>query len=588
MNTIAAKFWSVLSPAWWAGPIFGKELRVSSRRRRNYVLRFAYVALLAAFLMLFWAEAVPSTSSGLYRASQMAEVGRAVVVFLVWFQFIALQVVAGVMLSTSISDEIYHGTLGLLMTTPITSLQIVTGKLLSKLLQLVLLLGISLPLLAIVRVFGGVPWMFIVVSLCITLTTLVFIGSLSLFFSIFSKRAYVVIIWNLLTLVTLFALLPIFVGLAFHGPFTVSQFFQVLSYLNPYVRLFYETDAVTSARTFLGSWSWAVHCGLMLGVSALLLLLSVSTVRKVALRQATGQLGTSRSKHRPGPALPAESQPPSFAAPRRVSGSPVAWKELRTPLVGRRKVAFAVCLTVGLALLLLSYGLFARENALDEDFCHMGYGELFLATGILFSTILPATCISSEKEARTWPLLLTTTLRDRQILFGKFAGAARRCAPAWCLLLGHVLVFTLAGIIHPVAVVQLAILATGVHVFLSGTGLYFSSRFKKTTTAVIVNFFLAGAVWALVPILLQFASLAYYDFDGLVAVYACTNPFVQVATVLDATTGWSALDSYWWPGMRSLNAIQSTTWMLYCMIGYIALGAFACWRAKRRLRRNVF
>jgi ABC-2 type transport system permease protein len=97
------------------------------------------------------------------------------------FQFLATQFLAVILMSTAISDEIYHSTLGVLMTTPINSFQIVIGKLFSNLLQIVILIGISLPLLSLVRVFGGVPWSFVWSSLCVTLTAIVFAGSLSLY-----------------------------------------------------------------------------------------------------------------------------------------------------------------------------------------------------------------------------------------------------------------------------------------------------------------------------------------------------------------------------------------------------------------------
>jgi len=197
-------FIRIASLSWLTGPIFDKELRVSSRRRRSYVLRFTYVVFFALLVALVWLEAVPRGSTGLFQASRMAEAGQAIVTFVVWFQFIASQVVAIVMLSTAISDEIYSKTLGLLMTTPVGSVQIVLGKLLSKLLQLMLLLTITLPLLAIVRVFGGVPWDFLVCGLSITLTTAMFLGTLSLFFSIFTRRAHTVIIVTVLTAGVLF------------------------------------------------------------------------------------------------------------------------------------------------------------------------------------------------------------------------------------------------------------------------------------------------------------------------------------------------------------------------------------------------
>jgi len=134
-----------LSLSWLTGPIFYKELRVSSRRRRNYFLRFAYVALLTVFVAFAWFVTTrgSASTSKVFQISRMSEAGKYIVTTILWFQFITIQLIAIVMLSTAINDEIYHRTLGLLMTTPISSFQIVIGKLFSKLLQLVLLLAIS-------------------------------------------------------------------------------------------------------------------------------------------------------------------------------------------------------------------------------------------------------------------------------------------------------------------------------------------------------------------------------------------------------------------------------------------------------------
>ena len=243
-NSLLQGLVRIVGLSWLTGPIFDKELRVSSRRRRNYVLRFLYVTFFMALLSLFWLDIVAHRTTSLYQISRMAEAGRNIIMVVVWFQFLTSQAVAIVMLSTSISDEIYKRTLGVLMTTPIGSLQIVLGKLLSKLLQMVLLLAITLPLLAIVRVFGGVPWDFLVASLCVTMTTILFVGSLSLFFSIFTRRAYVVIIVTALTLAIVFALFPFIVAFLMHDVIVPGAFFDLLTYVNPYVLMVKATAAM--------------------------------------------------------------------------------------------------------------------------------------------------------------------------------------------------------------------------------------------------------------------------------------------------------------------------------------------------------
>ena len=348
--------WKVLSLSWLTGPILDKELRVSSRRRRNYILRSAYLAFMTIFLIFFWIEAVRYGGSSLYRASRMAQAGQIIIAFIVWFQFCATQVVAVVMLSTSISDEIYNRTLGLLMTTPISSFQIVVGKLFSKLLQLVLLLAISLPLLAIVRVFGGVPWDYVVSSLCVTLTTVILVGSLSLFFSIFSRRAYVVIILTTMTLAAVFALLPLLAFMAWHT-MGLRQFVSERSLLsvllapNPYCTMFFKTIAMLEPRAAAGMPTsfWTLHCGIMLAAAAVIFILSVIIVRRVALRQATGQLdGSSRKGRSDKKAAHDPSRRQEFAAALRpVKGPPVIWKELRFSLLGRHKIAGSIVILAG-------------------------------------------------------------------------------------------------------------------------------------------------------------------------------------------------------------------------------------------------
>ena len=585
-------FGRLLSLSWLTGPIFAKELRVSSRRRRNYTLRSLYLFLLTGLLGVVWIWLIERGGSAPYRASRMAEAGKMVIVCTVWFQFCVTQVVAVVMLSTSISDEIYNRTLGLLMTTPISSFQIVMGKLLSKLLQLILLLAISLPLLAIVRVFGGVPWGYVVSSLCVTLTTMIFFGSLSLLFSVFTRRAYIVIIMTVLALFLILAVLPYLTGVlwfAATGDWPGRTFTAALFCHNPYgVMLSNSMTMLGSGMGGAPSFYWPLHCGIVLALSLLVLLVSVVSVRRVALRQVTGQLGTSLRKRRARKSADRASigRQDCPAPAIRVIGPPVIWKELKSPMLGRRKrLAF---LTIGLALALIlgSYYLCRVQHILDDPEIHIVYAIIYLGLGILFTIVLPATCITSEKEARSWPLLLATTLDNKEILFGKFVGTLRRCLPIWLLLLGHTIGFSLAGMIHPVAIIHIGILVFWLMVFLSCSGVYFSSRFKRTTTAVMMNFALALTIWFVVPILLFLTSEITHD-DNFAEDYMDTNPFVHAAICIDAAAGKSSPGVYEWLGSRS-QVFGATVWMLSCMAGYVCFGAVLAWRAQSRFRRNIF
>ncbi|MHC4117851.1 MAG: ABC transporter permease subunit [Planctomycetota bacterium] len=584
-----------LKLSWLTGPIFDKELRVSSRRRRNYVLRFAYLAFLTTFLALVWIRSMQPGGSALYRMSRMAEAGKNIVAYIVWFQFCVTQVVACIMLSTSISDEIYNRTLGLLMTTPINSFQIVMGKLFGKLLQLILLMAISLPLLAVARVFGGVPWSYVISSLCITLATIIFIGSVSLFFSIFTRKAYVVIILTCLTMGALFALVPLISVMLWHV-FELRSFMSekamsgIIFLPNPYTNLFCNTIIMITPRGVAGMpfFSWPLHCGIILAASTVLLAACVGRVRKVALRQAAGQVRPSTAKRRSERNSAGEEH--RTVGPRRIKGPPVLWKELRSPMFGRLRLRRAIAVVSAcLILLLITYGLCSIDDALDDEEVQMAYAVIFLALGILFTSVLASTCITSEKESRSWPILLATTLDDRDIVSGKFVGIVRRCLPVWLLLLGHTLLFVLVGILHPPAILQSAILVTGLVVFLAGSGLYFGSCYRRTTTAVIMNFALAVVIWVIFPFVMAMTGGINRELRPLIEPCLDTHPFVHIVVIFEAAV--KDRGRYGWFSFGSIDysdGFRSTIWMLACMLGYVSLGLLFAWRARCRFRRNVF
>ncbi len=576
-----------LNPRHWVGAIFDKELRVAGRRRRNCVLRFLYVFLFAAFVILVWLAEVPATNTGVVHASRMAEAGLSVILVIVWFQFIASQIIAVIMLSTAISDEIYHKTLGLLMTTPISSLQIVLGKLASRLLQIVLLLGLSLPLLAIVRVFGGIPWSFLLATFALTFTTAVFYGSLSLFHSIFCRRAYAVIIETILVALVLLALLPIALGLGFHDVVSPQRLEQVLLLVNPYVLMAELTGNLARPGALAGFW-WPYHCLVSMGASVLLLVLSAFLVRKAALRQAVGQETSLFGRPRSGGVAEA-----STGRARRIVGPPVLWRERRVPLFGRSMATKIIAAGAVIGLFVLMYGLCAKERILDAKGTHVIIGILLTFLGLLTAVVLPATCVTSERESGAWPILMATPLRRRDILWGKALGVLQRCFLVWLLLLVHVTIFTIAGIIHPVALLQLALVAVGATLFLCGTGLYCSARFRRTTTAVVANLVLAGGLWLAVPAFALLCAGILHKSERTIWPFVDINPIVQTGVVTAATTGRSVnspgrtpQDTYDWMrrGTRSIN--EATRWLALNLAIYTGLGLVFAQRAGARLRKD--
>ena len=157
-----------------------------------------------------------------------------------------------------------------------------------------------MPLLAIIRVFGGVPWNHVLSSLCITLTTAIFTGALSFLFSIYNRQAHLVIIRTFLVCFLFYIIPPI-----------ILQFLQLLYrvtvipktalyYINPFIVMSMDTTLMLRPSSAALTQPWQLHCVIMLGLSSFLLAISTLCVRKVARRQATGQAGifTTRKERR--------------------------------------------------------------------------------------------------------------------------------------------------------------------------------------------------------------------------------------------------------------------------------------------------
>ena len=101
------------------GPIFGKELRCASRRKRNYVLRVAYLGALLLFLL--FAYAITRESYGprgpSARMQQQEQLGQLFFMFFSMFCVIAMGLIGPVLTSTAINEERLHKTLHVLLMT---------------------------------------------------------------------------------------------------------------------------------------------------------------------------------------------------------------------------------------------------------------------------------------------------------------------------------------------------------------------------------------------------------------------------------------------------------------------------------------
>jgi len=64
-----------------------------------------------------------------------------------------------------------------------------------------------------------------------------------------------------------------------------------------------------------------------------------------------------------------------------------------------------------------------------------------------------------------------------------------------------------------------------------------------------------------------------------------SHPFVQIGVFIDGAMNSSG--NYHWPG-GSVDAVESTMWLLLCAVAFGLLGLLFGWLGKCRFRRAVF
>jgi ABC-type transport system involved in multi-copper enzyme maturation permease subunit len=547
-------------------------------------LRFFYLVSLTVFVTFVWIITIKVGSSGslVYQVSRMSGTGKYITTNIIWFQFIAIQLIAIVMLSNAISDEIYHRTLGLLMTTPISSFQIVTGKLSSKLLQLILLLVISMPLLAIVRVMGGVPWGYIVSSLCMTLTAAVFAGSVSLLFSITNRHSHSVIVRT------------VFVCLLFYiGPPLVTHLLQLvyqvrivsvatLSYINPFIAMGLASESMMSPALFGLALSWPLHCVIMLGLSTMLLVFSTLCIRKVGLRQATGQAGmfASRKERRVADGK-LKTKMLTRSASRRirsVKGPPIIWKEMISLWIKNFHLGAILTTILAVLILVAAYGYCAYADLLGSHGTQIAFIIIYFFFGLLRTATSAATSITTEKEAQTWPILLVTPLTEKNIVASKIISSCLAGWAFWLLLAAHVAVFSLAGCIPPSAIPPLALLIVSSMLLVSSIGVFFSSCFKRSSISASINLILF--LGFTVPICCPMPLPPFL-----------VSPLFAAIVIMGVAGGWHGMETSFrhtasgWEWLGTFLVSGLALFVLVVIYLSLALGAFAIAVSNIRRRR---
>ena len=105
-----------------------------------------------------------------------------------FIEFVMVALIVPAISSGAISGEREKQTLDILLTTRMTPLKIVTGKLMSSIITIMLLIISSFPILALIFAFGGVSLSQLMLMALIMIVSAGYIGSISIMYSAVLKR----------------------------------------------------------------------------------------------------------------------------------------------------------------------------------------------------------------------------------------------------------------------------------------------------------------------------------------------------------------------------------------------------------------
>jgi ABC-type transport system involved in multi-copper enzyme maturation permease subunit len=232
-----------------------KELRGRMRGKRAFVSVTVYVVIVAGFAWMVGRilEEQARNQFAFDPTYQSASIGRGIFIALMFLQTLMIAVLAPASTSGTISSEREKQTLDLLAVTPISSVAIVVGKLFSALTWVFVLILASIPVTALVFVYGGVAPDDVIRGYFILIVEAIAFGALGTFFSALLRRS------GAATGLTFVAILIATVGFSFIWVFmraTSDGFFakrppEALFYLNPFVA---QADVACGTEGNSGGW----------------------------------------------------------------------------------------------------------------------------------------------------------------------------------------------------------------------------------------------------------------------------------------------------------------------------------------------
>ncbi|MEY3022047.1 MAG: hypothetical protein RIS86_1245 [Planctomycetota bacterium] len=412
-------------------PIAVRIVAGGSTRSRHLLLRSAYLGIMITILLL-------GLLGGGQGLKQLAMQGARAFSVVSFGQVALICVLTPIFMAGAIVQEASPRTWDILLTTPLSNVQIVLGNLFGRLFFILALLFSTFPLFALTQFFGGVPGEAIATSYAIAASSAFVVATTAVTLSVTrsaGKRA--VLVFYAAVVMYLFVTYAADLSLRAKAPIgigTDATHTTLFTALNPFLALESALQSTTYAPYTAATAPFTPLAGLYTAPATafctISVLASVAMILWSTLRlRVIGTRGPRVSWWR---ALFATAGTGGERASRRVGPNPIAWRErmLRTSSIGGlfgRWAFLALGACVGLVLVGLHHQ--GTLSSADLRLALVAVVGAEIAVVLLTAVSLSATAVSREREDGTLDILLTTPIQPGPYLAGKLRGIVEFLIP---------------------------------------------------------------------------------------------------------------------------------------------------------------
>jgi ABC-type transport system involved in multi-copper enzyme maturation permease subunit len=484
----------------YVGTVLRKELAEVANRKRLFLLRVVmtlsgFVATLIVFNDLF---RYPPTYLGPYYLREGFMAG-------VFFGVIGFGLVTCAYCSTLVTAERSSRTLDVLICSPLRSITILLGKVLSRIgILLMIVLGV-IPVGFLWMMVGGISATDLLTTSVVLSAAILYVSGISIFFSTITRSSASAFIATSIASCALLvptAILSLFV-LPGSSPATWSSLgsgftegaHKVLLFTNPIITLVVATEGAT--------WGAAIWLPLTVCLLSNLVLFLLGT--------ALASLLFERSREKKGQGVfrrlfvgkPARK-------PIRDRGNPIVWRESAFSILGRRKrlinptAMLYICVFAAYIVWMLllpdvwfyyDLGSYLHISSIRD--IHMSVVLSAFGISLLATIVFAATSFTRDRSRGNVDELLVTPMATSELLYGKLKSVWWKCRHLYVLPLIHILLCIQLDLYEWTNLILFLPVSTCLIIFCSFLGVHFSTLFRTGAVALAATI----VVMMILPIL---------------------------------------------------------------------------------------